>query len=316
MLLNLTINRPELFMDEIMSALPAVDGQAGCGRRDDVRRHCHRRRDLRHLSALPAAAARHEGAGLRSRHQSRRHVVLVPLPRRALRFRKLELRLFLLGGAAEGMGLEGAFLAPAGQPGIPEPGRRQVRSAPGHAVPLARDRRALERRGEPVDRDPGKRGDGKRALPVHRDRHPVGAHAAAHSGRGEFPRPRLAHGALAAHAGGFHRQACRHHRHRRNRDPGDPRDREAGEASHRLPAQAELGRAAAQCKDRQGGDGGDQEPLRGDLRPLRRRRRAGSSTSPTRARRWRCRRRNARRSGKSVMPSRASASGWPISPTS
>jgi hypothetical protein len=67
------------------------------------------------------------------------------------------LRLFLLGGAAEGMGLEGAFLAPAGQPRIPEPGRRQVRSAPGHAVSLARDRRALERRGEPVDRYAGKR---------------------------------------------------------------------------------------------------------------------------------------------------------------
>ncbi len=47
----------------------------------------------------------------------------------------------------------------------------------------------------------------------------------------------------------------------RDRHPGDPRDRQAGEAAHRLPAPAELGRAAAQSQDQQGGDGADQVPL-------------------------------------------------------
>ena len=49
------------------------------------------------------------GAGVRGRHRCRRHLVLEPLSRRALRFRELLLRLFLLAGAAGGVGLDRAF---------------------------------------------------------------------------------------------------------------------------------------------------------------------------------------------------------------
>ena len=109
----------------------------------------------------------------------RRHLVLEPLSRRPFRFRKLDLRLFVLQGAAAGMGLEGAFLAAARHAGIPQPRRRQVRSAPRHAVPQHGHGRALGRRSQPVDRDPGKRPAGDVSLPVHRGRHPLRPYPAA-----------------------------------------------------------------------------------------------------------------------------------------
>src|SRR5205085_11945420 len=82
-------------------------------------------------------------AGLRGRHECRRHLVLEPLSRRALRLRKLDLWLFLFQGADAGMGLEGAFLPPARHAGISELRRRQIRPAPGHTVPQHGRGRAL-----------------------------------------------------------------------------------------------------------------------------------------------------------------------------
>ena len=77
----------------------------------------------------------------------------------------------------------------------------------------------------------------------------------------------------------------------------------------------ELGRAAAQFQDQQGGDGGIKarydEIYAHCARPP-----AGSSTRPTPARPWTCRPRSARRSGRSSTPSPASASGWATSATS
>src|SRR4029077_10178414 len=102
----------------------------GSGR--GIRRDRHRRRDFRHVYALPPARTGHDRAGLRGRHERRRHLVLEPLSRRALRFRKLDLWLLLLQGADGGMGLEGAFLPPARHARIPELRRLQVRPAPGH----------------------------------------------------------------------------------------------------------------------------------------------------------------------------------------
>ena len=64
----------------------------------------------------------------------------------------------------------------------------------------------------------------------------------AHSGRGELPRPGLSPGALAAHAGGFHRQARRHHRHRRHRDPGDPGNRQSRRSSSPSSSAGRTGR--------------------------------------------------------------------------
>src|ERR1700730_15861695 len=78
-----------------------------------LRRDRHRRRDFRHVYALPSARTGHDRAGLRGRHERRRYLVLEPLSRRALRFRKLDLRLLFFQGADAGMGLEGALLPPA-----------------------------------------------------------------------------------------------------------------------------------------------------------------------------------------------------------
>src|ERR1700736_6903521 len=93
-----------------------------------LRRDRHRRRNFRYVYALPPARIGHDRAGLRGRHERRRHLVLEPLSRRAFRFRKLDLWLLLLRGADGGMGLEGAFLPPARHAGIPELRRRQVRT--------------------------------------------------------------------------------------------------------------------------------------------------------------------------------------------
>src|SRR6516225_9053992 len=89
-----------------------------------LRRDRHRRRDFRPVYALPPARTGHDRAGVRNRHERRRHLVLEPLSRRALRFRKLDLWLFLFQGADAGMGLEGALLPPARHAGISELRRR------------------------------------------------------------------------------------------------------------------------------------------------------------------------------------------------
>src|SRR5215468_3961899 len=94
------------------------------GRARGLRRDRHRRRDFRPVYALPPARIGHDRKGLRNRHERRRHLVLEPLSRRALRFRKLDLWLLLFQGADGGMGLEGALLSPARHAGIFELRRR------------------------------------------------------------------------------------------------------------------------------------------------------------------------------------------------
>ena len=199
----------------------------------------------------------------------RRHLVLEPLSRRALRFRKLLLRLFLLAGAAGGMGLVGAFRSAARDPALSQLCRRQVRPAPRHPVPQPRDARRTtsEERGSwDVTVEDGSRLPG--ALPDHRDRPAVGADHAAHRGRRDVRGPVLPHRALAARAGELRRQAGggdRHRRHRRADDPGGRQDRRAPD---RVPAHAELVRAAAQQPDRRGDAGRDQGGLPRDVRAL------------------------------------------------
>ena len=105
------------------------------------------------------------------------------------------------------------------------------------------------------------------------------------------------------------RQAGRRDRHRRHRRPGDRRDRRQGGRAHRVPAPAELVRAAATT---------GRSPTR--RWPTSRRattrssppapaRRAASCTSPTAAASSRCRARSGWRCGRSSTTSRASASG-------
>ena len=126
--------------------------------------------------------ARPLGARLRDGQRRRRHLVLEPLPRRALRLRELHLRLLLLGGAAAGLELERALRAAAGDAALPGPRRGPVRPAPRHPVRQPRRRRPLGRGRAPLARDAGRRRDLRRALPDHGGRAALRRHPAAHPG--------------------------------------------------------------------------------------------------------------------------------------
>ena len=93
---------------------------------------------------------RHRGHRAGGRRRSRRHLVLEPLSRGALRFGELDLRLLLLARASGRMALEGALLRPAREPALPQPRCRQVRPAQVHAVQLPGRQRALRRGRESV----------------------------------------------------------------------------------------------------------------------------------------------------------------------
>ena len=226
------------------------------------RRRRHRRRRFGPLSTLQAAGTRPHGAGIRGRHRRWRHLVLEPLPGRPVRFRKLDLRLLVLAGTARRMGLGGAFRWPARDRALPEPRRRQVRSAPRHPVQDPRHRRALPREHAQLGHHPGRRPALHGPLPGHRGRRAVGGDVAEHSRGREFPGHLLPHALLAEGAGQLRGQAGRGDRHRRHRHPDDHRSGEDGRAPDGVPAHAAMGRAAAQRQDHQGGN----EPYPGQLR--------------------------------------------------
>ena len=205
------------------------------------------------------------------------------------------------------------FSPPARHAGIPEPRRRQVRPAPRHAVPQHGDGRALGRRSANLDRDPGKRQQAQLAFPDHRDRHPLAP---------TLPRIR---GVTISRARPITRRAGRTRRWispasaSASSAPARPpsrrsRDRQAGGHLTVFQRTAELGRAAAQRKIDAEMEA-DQGPLRRDLRPLPRD--PGLvHPQPDPRKTLDVPPRSARRSGKSSMPNRASASGWAISATS
>ena len=118
-----------------------ADGRLG--RTPGLRRPRHRRGHFGPLPALPSARARPAGARARGRLRRRRHLVLESLSGRALRFRKLLLRLFLFPGAARRMELVRAFRAPARDAALSQLRRRQVRPALRHPLPQSRERSAL-----------------------------------------------------------------------------------------------------------------------------------------------------------------------------
>ena len=98
-----------------------------------------------------------------------------------------------------------------------------------------------------------------------------------------LPGPVLPHRPLAARAGALRGQARRGDRHRRDRradHPGGGQDRRAPD---RLPAHAQLVRAAAQRQDRRGGDARRSGPAIPRSSSAARRPSPASSTRPTRA---------------------------------
>jgi len=74
-----------------------------------------------------------------------------PLSGRPLRFRKLDLRLLVLAGAARRVGLGGAFRRPARDRALPQLRGRQVRLASRRPVQEPSGRRALSREHAPLD---------------------------------------------------------------------------------------------------------------------------------------------------------------------
>ncbi|CAA9225702.1 MAG: hypothetical protein AVDCRST_MAG04-853 [uncultured Acetobacteraceae bacterium] len=219
-------------------------GRAGRGGR--------RRRFRRALHAAPPARARPVRARVRGRRGRRRHLVLEPLPGRALRCGEHAVLLLLLRGAAAGVALVGTLLGAAGDPALREPRRRPLRPPPRHTLRDPRRRRDLGRGGGAVDGGDGSRRPDHGALLRHGDGVPFGRAAAGH------PRPLLLrwrhvpHGPLAARGRGLHRPPRRRDRHRLLRHPGDPGHRRAGGTRHGVPAHAQLQHPLAQQADGRG----------------------------------------------------------------
>ena len=167
--------------------------------RRDLRRRRGRRGLCRHVHAAPAARAGHVGAGLRAGRRRRRHLVLEPLSRRALRRREHAVFLFVLRRAAAGMGLERALRAAAGDPEIRQPRRRPLRPAPRH--PVQHPRRAARRSTRAPTLwsvDDLRRQDGHRAIRRARHRLPVERADARHQGPRRLQGQGLSHRPLAA----------------------------------------------------------------------------------------------------------------------
>ena len=157
-------------LQAILEPILGTNHKRGSDADSGLRRHHHRRGHVGPVPALPAARTRFSRARVRGRHRCRRHLVLEPLSRRALRFRKLFLRLFVLEGVAAGMGVVGAFCRPAGDAALSQLRRRQVRPAPRYPVSQPGDGGGLRRRLAELEHYARRRQPLRYAFPDYRDR--------------------------------------------------------------------------------------------------------------------------------------------------
>ena len=186
---------------------------------------------------------------VRGRRRRRRHLVLEPLPGRALRRREhATTRYSFSTRARAGVGVDRALPDAAGDPALPQPRRRPLRPAPRHPASSTRVTAAHVRRATRTL-------DGHAPTTATRSRRASASWPSAACRRPTCPTSRGSTtfegdwyhtGALAARGRRLHRQARRRHRHRLVRHPGDPADRRAGRAPDRLPAHAELQHPGAQ----------------------------------------------------------------------
>ena len=182
--------------------------------------------------------------GARSRRRRRRHLVLEPLPRRALRRRKCRLLILFRRGAAGQLDLERAVRRPTGDPGLPRARRRSLRPAAGttRSTPKSSVRsstRAAHLAGAHRRRCSSTTGRfllcATGCLSAHQPpRHPRVR---------RLRRRGLLHRRLAARRAGLPRQARRRHRHRILWHSGDSAHRRAGRVAGGVPAFTELQRA-------------------------------------------------------------------------
>ena len=257
------------------------------------------------------------GARVRGRHRRRRHLVLEPLSRRALRFRKLFLQLLVLAGTAGGMGLV-ASISPASRRrcAISTMSPTSSTCAATSSSAAAWPRRTIRRRRArwDVTLEDGSRHSARFLItaigPLSAPTMPRIEGVETFQGQ-SFHTARWPHEPvqLRGQAGG----GDRHRRHRRADDPGSGEDRRPPD---RVPAHAELVRAAAQQQDQRRGDGADQGGLSGDVQALP----GNLRLLPAHARSARHVRGDAGGArgvlGEAATPSLASASGRAISATS
>ena len=159
---------------------------------------CDRRRLWRHVHAVPAAQARLHRPRDRGRPGRRRHLVLEPLSRRALRRRERAVLLSVLEGTRAGMGMDRALRHATRDPEVCQPRRRPLRPAARHPVRDPRHKGDLRRKEQRLGgRDRQERQVGC-ALRRHRDGLPLVAQHAEHSGARRLQGPDLPHRQLAA----------------------------------------------------------------------------------------------------------------------
>ena len=91
--------------------------------------------------------------GVRAGHRRRRHLVLEPLSRRALRHREHAVFVLVLGRTAAGVGMDRALRRAAGDPEIRQPRRRPLQPAPRHPVQHPRRLDRLQRGHRSLDGD-------------------------------------------------------------------------------------------------------------------------------------------------------------------
>ncbi len=208
-----------------------------------------RRRLLRPVRHPPVARAGAEPARVRGRQRHRRHLVLEPLPGRALRHREPGVLVLLLGRTAAAVALARALRLAAGHPALHRPRGRPLRPAPAHHPGHARDRHGLRRRQRPVDRHHRHRRDGAGALLRDGQRQPVAAAHPRLPGAQDVPRPRVPHGPVAARDGGLLRPARGRGGHGVVGHPGDSQGGRAGRAPDGVPAHRQLQRAGGEQAD-------------------------------------------------------------------
>jgi hypothetical protein len=181
------------------------------------------------------------GARVRGRHQCRRHLVLEPLSRRALRFRELFLRLLLLQELLEEWDWSEHFAA--------QPETLRYLNYVADKFDLRRDIQFNSRspprtttrstRSWDVTLEDGSRFRTRFLITA------IGPLSAPTMPRIEgiesFQGPVLPHRALAARAGRLRRQARRRDRHRRHRRADHPDHRQDRRPPHRVPAHARTG---------------------------------------------------------------------------
>ena len=158
--------------------------------RRDRRRDRDRGRVRRAVRRAPCGVGGPDGAGHRGGAERRRHLVLEPLSRRALRRRKCRLLLLFRRGPAERLDVDGAVRGATRDPGVSGPCGRPIRSAAPLPVRHRGGRGALRRAsGRVGGADLGGR-EPPRPVSAVRDGVPVGGEPARHPRARRFRRAR------------------------------------------------------------------------------------------------------------------------------